>query len=288
MLPRIATYLTIAAVLVVLLLSAGGQPATRRGAGSAGCAGRTGPRRGSAAGSAAQEHPFVLLGRRAADVSDRGLLVRAVGLRLRAVRRPAPRPGDSAAVRQALPGADCAKASSTAKRPSNCARRTTARWPRSSPPRSRKWGRTSVEVEQAILDSGERVTNQLRRHLRLFNGISQVAPLLGLLGTVMGMIMSFNAIAASAAEGQREMMAERHRPGADHDGRRHARRDSRPARVPVSSSAASISSDHEIDALGQQVVEIIASDLVREPQPTLESRLTSRTSHGLTAPDLQS
>ena len=71
----------------------------------------------------------------------------------------------------------------------------------------KKWGRTSVEVEQAILDAGERVTNQLRRHLRLFNGISQVAPLLGLLGTVMGMIMSFNAIASSAAEGQREMMA---------------------------------------------------------------------------------
>lgn len=72
---------------------------------------------------------------------------------------------------------------------------------------AKKWGRTSVEVEQAILDAGERVTNQLRRHLRLFNGISQVAPLLGLLGTVMGMIMSFNAIATSAADGQREMMA---------------------------------------------------------------------------------
>jgi biopolymer transport protein ExbB len=73
---------------------------------------------------------------------------------------------------------------------------------------TKKWGKTSVEVEQAILDAGERVTNQLRRHLRLFNAISQVAPLLGLLGTVMGMIVSFNAIAASAAEGQREMMAE--------------------------------------------------------------------------------
>ncbi|MDX1945538.1 MAG: MotA/TolQ/ExbB proton channel family protein [Pirellulaceae bacterium] len=73
---------------------------------------------------------------------------------------------------------------------------------------AKKWGKTSVEVEQAILDAGERVTNQLRRHLRLFNGISQVAPLLGLLGTVVGMILSFNGIAAAgAAEGQREMMA---------------------------------------------------------------------------------
>ncbi|WP_425617031.1 MotA/TolQ/ExbB proton channel family protein [Anatilimnocola sp. NA78] len=71
----------------------------------------------------------------------------------------------------------------------------------------KKWGRTAVEVEQAVLDSGERVANQLRKYLRLFNGISQVAPLLGLLGTVMGMISSFNAISASQAAGQREMMA---------------------------------------------------------------------------------
>jgi biopolymer transport protein ExbB len=72
----------------------------------------------------------------------------------------------------------------------------------------KKWGKTSVEVEQAILDTGERVTNQLRRHLRLFNGIAQVAPLLGLLGTVLGMILSFNGIAAAGAgDGQREQMA---------------------------------------------------------------------------------
>jgi len=71
----------------------------------------------------------------------------------------------------------------------------------------KKWGRTSVEVEQAILDSGERVTNQLRRHLRLFSGISQVSPLLGLLGTVVGMISSFNAISGSDAMGQRELLA---------------------------------------------------------------------------------
>src|SRR5262245_19673528 len=71
----------------------------------------------------------------------------------------------------------------------------------------KKWGRTSVEVEQAILDSGERVSNQLRRHLRLMSGISQVSPLLGLLGTLLGMIVSFNGIsAASGADGQREML----------------------------------------------------------------------------------
>ena len=71
----------------------------------------------------------------------------------------------------------------------------------------KKWGRPAVEVEQAILDTGERVTNQLRTHIRLFNGIAQVSPLLGLLGTVLGMISSFNAISASEAVGQRERMA---------------------------------------------------------------------------------
>ena len=59
----------------------------------------------------------------------------------------------------------------------------------------RKWGKPSVEVEQAILDEGERVGNELRKHLRLINGISTVSPLLGLLGTVLGMIQAFDAIA---------------------------------------------------------------------------------------------
>jgi biopolymer transport protein ExbB len=59
-----------------------------------------------------------------------------------------------------------------------------------------KWGRTSVEVEQAVLDEGERNSNQLRRYLRLINGIATVCPLLGLLGTVLGMIQAFDAIAS--------------------------------------------------------------------------------------------
>lgn len=71
----------------------------------------------------------------------------------------------------------------------------------------KKWGRPSVEVEQAIIDAGERVTNELRRYLRLMNGISTVTPLLGLLGTVFGMIQSFNAIAVADAMGRPEALA---------------------------------------------------------------------------------
>lgn len=71
----------------------------------------------------------------------------------------------------------------------------------------RKWGCPSVEVEQAIIDAGERVTNGLRRYLRVLNGIATISPLLGLLGTVVGMIRAFNAIATSSAMGRPELLA---------------------------------------------------------------------------------
>jgi biopolymer transport protein ExbB len=58
-----------------------------------------------------------------------------------------------------------------------------------------KWGRSAVEVEQAILDAGERAAWDLRRFLRGINGIATVSPLLGLFGTVVGMIQSFDSIA---------------------------------------------------------------------------------------------
>lgn len=71
----------------------------------------------------------------------------------------------------------------------------------------RKWGRPAVEVEQALLDAGERATYGLRAHLRVFNAVATVAPLLGLLGTVFGMIQAFNAVAASDALGRPELLA---------------------------------------------------------------------------------
>lgn len=71
----------------------------------------------------------------------------------------------------------------------------------------RKWGRPAVEVEQAIIDAGERVTYELRKYLRVINGIATITPLLGLLGTVLGMIQTFNTIAVGDAMGRPEMLA---------------------------------------------------------------------------------
>jgi biopolymer transport protein ExbB len=70
-----------------------------------------------------------------------------------------------------------------------------------------KWGRPSVEVEQGVIDAGERVTNGLRQYLRVFYGVATVGPLLGLMGTVLGMIQTFNVIAASDALGRAELLA---------------------------------------------------------------------------------
>lgn len=72
---------------------------------------------------------------------------------------------------------------------------------------ARKWGRPAVEVEQAIIDEGERAANDMRRYLRVMNGVATVSPLMGLLGTVWGMMAAFNAIASAAAMGKPELLA---------------------------------------------------------------------------------
>ena len=71
----------------------------------------------------------------------------------------------------------------------------------------KKYGRPAVEVEQAVLDAGERESNLLRRNMRLLNAISNVSPLLGLLGTVLGMIQAFNDISGAQAMGRPDLLA---------------------------------------------------------------------------------
>ncbi|MGL4514829.1 MAG: MotA/TolQ/ExbB proton channel family protein [Lacipirellulaceae bacterium] len=71
----------------------------------------------------------------------------------------------------------------------------------------RRWGHPGVEVEQAVLDEGERTAASLRRNLRILSGVASVCPLFGLLGTVWGMHDSFESIASSSAMGRAELLA---------------------------------------------------------------------------------
>ena len=70
-----------------------------------------------------------------------------------------------------------------------------------------KWGRPAVEVEQAIVDSGERATFALRKNLRVFSAIHTLGPLLGLVGTVFGIIRAFNALSIKGAEDRGQQLA---------------------------------------------------------------------------------
>ena len=70
----------------------------------------------------------------------------------------------------------------------------------------RKWGKPSVEVEQAIIDGGERQLSVLRKHLRILNGAATISPLLGLLGTVWGMLIAFRDVSSRSGPGGMEQL----------------------------------------------------------------------------------
>ena len=138
----------------------------------------------------------------------------------------------------------------------------------------KKWGRPAVEVEQAIIDAGERVSNGLRKYLRVFNAIYTIGPMLGLMGTVFGMIQSFNGIAQSQAMGKPEMLA----AGIGHALLTTA------AGLTVAIPALCLYMYFtgrvdklvmEIDALGQQLVELIAADRI-VPERTTKPKAPRR------------
>jgi biopolymer transport protein ExbB len=135
----------------------------------------------------------------------------------------------------------------------------------------RKWGKPAVEVEQAILDEGERTANALRRYVRMFNGISTISPLLGLLGTVFGMIRAFNEIASSDAMGRPELLA---------SGISEALLTTAAGLIVAIPALACylffISRVDQlviqIDALGQEIVQIISAEALQEASPVKSRR----------------
>lgn len=139
----------------------------------------------------------------------------------------------------------------------------------------KKWGRPAVEIEQAILDSGERAVNELRRYVRVFNGVSTISPLLGLLGTVFGMIKAFNDIALSNAMGKPELLA----AGISEALITTA------AGLTIAIPALAIylyfvgrvdALIIEIDAAGQEVVGVISAEALQETSPSPRTRTARR------------
>ncbi len=64
------------------------------------------------------------------------------------------------------------------------------------------------EVEKTIEDAGAKEVRLLRRNCRVLSGAAYIAPLLGLLGTVQGMIQCFMRVSTSGALGKAEQLAE--------------------------------------------------------------------------------
>src|SRR5688572_13064680 len=71
----------------------------------------------------------------------------------------------------------------------------------------RKLPQGHAAVERAIEDQGGAEVHKLRRNMRLLYGVSVVAPLMGLLGTVWGMIEAFRVTSSQQGLGKPELLA---------------------------------------------------------------------------------
>jgi len=72
----------------------------------------------------------------------------------------------------------------------------------------KKLGEPVELVERHIQEAGQREVLKLRKYLRTLSVIAAIAPLLGLLGTILGMITAFETVAASGeALGRTELLA---------------------------------------------------------------------------------
>jgi len=69
-------------------------------------------------------------------------------------------------------------------------------------------GQSEAALKEAVRDVGSRVMVRLRHRMRLLSALPQVSTMLGLLGTIFGMIKTFQAVAASGqALGKTELLA---------------------------------------------------------------------------------
>jgi len=69
------------------------------------------------------------------------------------------------------------------------------------------YGRTSFEIRTAVSDLAEVELYYLRKHIRALGSLAAIAPLLGLFGTVIGMIEAFQALSGQTGAGKTEALA---------------------------------------------------------------------------------
>ncbi len=72
----------------------------------------------------------------------------------------------------------------------------------------KRLARPLPEIEKTIEDAGAKEVRLLRRNCRVLSGVAYIAPLLGLLGTVFGMILCFSQVSTGEALGRAERLAE--------------------------------------------------------------------------------
>src|SRR5262245_8005978 len=71
----------------------------------------------------------------------------------------------------------------------------------------RRWSEPRAEVERAAEAAGGREIGLLTRRLRAFAVVTTISPLLGLLGTVIGIMQAFQVLSLTKGMGKPEMLA---------------------------------------------------------------------------------
>ena len=69
------------------------------------------------------------------------------------------------------------------------------------------WGQPAAVIRQALGYDAAGEVADLKRNIRVLNGTATLAPLLGLLGTVVGMIQSFEAVGGRVGTAKGEALA---------------------------------------------------------------------------------
>jgi biopolymer transport protein ExbB len=70
------------------------------------------------------------------------------------------------------------------------------------------WGQPAATIRQALGYDAAGEVSDLKRNVRVLNGTATLAPLLGLLGTVVGMIQSFDALGGRVGPAKGEALAQ--------------------------------------------------------------------------------